>query len=55
MAVSVSQPLRSWSYMKIPILDALDVMSSKSSTFPYDDDTMKRMIGLVQRAKSTPV
>jgi hypothetical protein len=41
--------------MKNPIVDVLDVMTSKSSTLPYDDDIMKRMIVLVQKAKSTPV
>jgi hypothetical protein len=41
--------------MENPIVDVLDVMTSKSSTLPYDDDIMKRMIGLVQKAKSTPV
>jgi hypothetical protein len=41
--------------MRNPIVDVLDVMTSKLSTFPYGDDTMKRMIGLVQKAKGTPV
>ncbi|KAH9962948.1 hypothetical protein BC827DRAFT_1375672, partial [Russula dissimulans] len=29
----------------------VDVLTSKSSTLPYDDDTMQKMIGLVQSAK----
>ena len=55
MAASVSQLIQSWSSMRNPIVGVLDVMTSKLSTFPYDDDTMKRMIGLVEKAKSTPV
>jgi hypothetical protein len=31
--------------------EALDVMTSKSSTLPYDDDKMQKMIDLVQKAK----
>ena len=31
--------------------EALDVMTSKSSTIPYDDDKMQKMIELVQKAK----
>jgi len=31
--------------------DIIDVLTSKSSTLPYDDDTMQKMIGLVQSAK----
>jgi hypothetical protein len=55
MAASVSRLIQGWSSMKNLIVDALDVMTSKSSTFPYDDNTMERMVGLVQKAKSTPV
>ena len=33
--------------------EALDVITSKSSTLPYDDDKMQKMIELVQRAKRT--
>jgi hypothetical protein len=55
MAASVSQLIQGWSYTKNLIVDVVDVITSKLSTFPYDDDTMKRMIGLVQKAKSTPV
>ncbi len=36
-----------------PIVGALDVLTSKSSTLPYDDETMQKMIKLVQKAKST--
>ena len=39
----------------IPISDIIDVLTSRSSTLPYDDDTMRRMIQLVQVAKGTPV
>ena len=35
--------------------DAVDVITSKSSTLPYDDDTMRKMIRLVQAAKGTLV
>jgi hypothetical protein len=55
MAASVSQVIQGWSSMINPIVNVLDVITSKLSTFPYDDDTMKRMIGLVQKAKSTLV
>ena len=34
-------------------IDTVDVITSKSSTLPYDDDTMRRMIRLVQAAKGT--
>jgi hypothetical protein len=36
-------------------IDTIDVLTSKSSTLPYDDDTMRRMVRLVQGAKGTPV
>ena len=39
--------------MKEADLEALDVITSKSSTLPYDDDKMQKMIELVQRAKRT--
>ena len=29
-------------------------MTSKSSTLPYDDETMQKMIKLVRKAKGTP-
>jgi hypothetical protein len=32
-----------------------DAVTSKSSTFPYDDETMHSMIRLVQKAKGTPM
>ena len=31
-----------------------DVMTSKSSTLPYDEDTMYKMIKLVRKAKGMP-
>ena len=34
-------------------IDAIDVLTSKSSTLPYDGDTMRRLVRLVQEAKST--
>jgi len=34
-------------------MDTLDVMTSRSSTLPYDDDQMQKMIVLVQKAKGT--
>ncbi|KAH9003471.1 hypothetical protein EDB86DRAFT_2799202 [Lactarius hatsudake] len=33
---------------------SMDVMTSKSSTLPYDADTMQKMIRLVRNAKGTP-
>jgi hypothetical protein len=36
-------------------IGTIDFITSKSSTLPYDDDTMRRMIQLVQAAKGTPV
>ena len=36
-------------------IDTIDWMTSKSSTFPYDDDMMLKMMRLVQAAKGTPV
>ena len=36
-------------------IDTIDTITSKSSTLPYDDDTMQKMIELVRNAKSTPV
>ena len=36
-------------------IDTVDVITSKSSTLPYDDDTMRRMIRLVQAAKGKRV
>ncbi|KAI0277909.1 hypothetical protein BGY98DRAFT_934068 [Russula aff. rugulosa BPL654] len=37
--------------MGILMHGCIDVITSKSSTLPYDDDTMRRMIRLVQAAK----
>jgi len=39
--------------MKKANREALDVMTSKSSTLPYDDDKMQKMIELVHKAKRT--
>jgi hypothetical protein len=36
-------------------IDTIDVTISRSSTFPFDDDTMLKLIRLVQAAKGTPV
>jgi hypothetical protein len=36
-------------------IDTIDVITSKLSNIPYDDDTMRKMIQLVQGAKGTPV
>jgi hypothetical protein len=36
-------------------IDTIDVITSKSSTLPYDKDEMRGMIQLVQAAKSTPL
>ena len=36
-------------------IDTIDVLTSKSSTLPYDGDTMRRMVRIVQEAKSTPI
>ena len=36
-------------------INTIDMITSKSSTFPYDEDTMHKMIELVQAAKGTPV
>ena len=38
-----------------PIIHPPDIMTSSSSTLPYDDEKMRNMIGLVQKAKGTPV
>ena len=37
--------------MKYSDMDCLDMMTSKTSTFPYDDDKMQKMITLVEKAK----
>ena len=39
----------------IPTFDTIDVITSRSSTLPFDDDAMRRLIRLVQAAKGTPV
>ena len=36
-------------------IGTVDVITSKSSTLPWDDDTMRRMIRLVQAAKGKRV
>jgi hypothetical protein len=41
--------------MGILMHGCVDVMTSKSSTLPYNDDTMHRMIRLVQAAKGMPM
>ena len=41
-------------FQKEANIDTIDVITSKISTLPYDDDTMRRMIQLVQGAKGTP-
>ena len=35
----------------VPDIDGIDMMTSKDSTLPYDDDKMQKMIALVQIAK----
>jgi hypothetical protein len=35
------------------MVGTIDVMTSKSSTLPYDVDTMQKMIKLVGKAKGT--
>ena len=37
--------------MQVPDIDGIDMMTSKTSTIPYDDDKMQKMISLVQIAK----
>ena len=51
----VGEPVSPTLGFYIPISDIVDVITSRSSTLPYDDDTMRRMIQLVQAAKGTPV
>ena len=36
-------------------IGTIDSITSSSSTLPYDDDAMRKMIQLVQAAKGTPV
>ena len=36
---------------QVPDTDGIDMMTSKDSTLPYDDDKMQKMITLVQIAK----
>ena len=36
-------------------INTIDMITSKDSTFPFDDDTTRRMIRLVKAAKGTPV
>jgi len=39
--------------MRVLVHGCVDVLTSKSSTFPYDDATTEKMIRLVQKAKGT--
>ena len=39
------------SCMQVPDIDGIDIMTSKTSTLPYDDNKMQNMITLVQIAK----
>jgi len=41
----------SLSCTQVPDIDGIDMMTSKDSTLPYDDDKMQKMIALVQIAK----
>ena len=36
---------------KVPNIDGIDVLTSKDSTLPYDDDKLQKMISLVQIAE----
>ena len=36
---------------QVPNIDGIDMMTSKTSTLPYDDNKMQKMITLVQIAK----
>jgi len=36
---------------QVPNIDGIDVLTSKDSTLPFDDDKMQKMITLVQIAK----
>ena len=36
---------------QVPNVDGIDIMTSKYSTLPYDEDKMQKMISLVQIAK----
>ena len=53
MVASVSPYSRGEAFRNWPTLTTSDVITSKDSTFPYDNDTMRRMIRLVQAAKGT--
>ena len=37
--------------MRLLNVDTKDILTSKVSTFPYDDEKMQKMISLVQNAK----
>jgi len=39
----------------LPTFDTIDILTSRSSTLPFDDDAMRRMIRLAQAAKGTPI
>ena len=39
--------------MKDNNFDTVDVMTSRTSTSPYDNDEMQKMIELVEKAKRT--
>jgi hypothetical protein len=54
MVVSVSPLVQSWNFRERDI-GTIDFITSRASTLPYDDATMRRMIRLVQAAKGTPV
>ena len=50
----VGEPIQSVSGLtrkKNSDMDCLDMMTSKTSTLPYDDDKMQKMITLVEKAK----
>ena len=55
MAPSVSQLVEVGLSENEANINTIDVITSKSSTFPYDDDMMLKMTRLVQAAKGTPV
>ena len=52
----VGEPVNLTLGFYIPISDIIDFITSPGSlTLPYNDDTMGRMIRLVQVAKGTPI
>ena len=50
----VGEPVSLSFGLYMPTFDTIDVITSSCSTLPYDEDTMRRMIQLVQAAKGTP-